>query len=174
MTHPSGSESRTNVPAGYAGTPLARKLGIKEGHRMLALHPPPDYLDLLEALPEGVSIRVAETPGIESRPAGRSSTAEPYDLIHVFALETEFLAQVLPDLKRLIVSNGAIWASWPKKASRVPTDLDGNVVRGLALENGLVDVKVCAVDRTWSALKLVVPLKDRPKPQRQLKDRPKS
>ncbi len=69
MTHPSGSESRTNVPAGYAGTPLARKLGIKEGHRMLALHPPPDYLDLLEGLPEGVSIRVAETPGIESRPA---------------------------------------------------------------------------------------------------------
>jgi hypothetical protein len=151
-------------PAGYSGTPLARKLGIKEGHRMLALHPPPDYLDLLKGLPEGVSIRVAETPGIESRPAGRSSTVGPYDLIHVFALEKEFLAQVLPDLKRLIVSNGAIWASWPKKASSVPTDLSGNVVRGLALENGLVDVKVCAVDWTWSALKLVIPLKDRPKP----------
>ena len=153
-----------NGPAGYSGTPLARKLGIKAGHRMLALQPPPDYLDLLEGLPEGVSIRVAETPAAESRPAGRSLTAEQYDVIHVFALEKEFLAQVLPDLKRLIVPNGAIWASWPKKASKVPTDLGGNIVRGLAFENGLVDVKVCAVNRTWSGLKLVIPLKDRPKP----------
>ena len=164
IRHPSGNESRTNVPAGYSGTPLARKLGIKKGHRVLALRPPPDYLDLLEGLPEGVSIRVAETPAVESRSAGRSSTVDPYDLIHVFALEKESLAQVLPDLKRLIVPNGAIWASWPKKASSVPTDLSGNVVRGLALENGLVDVKVCAVDRTWSGLKLVIPVKDRPKP----------
>jgi len=164
IRHPSGNESRTNVPAGYSGTPLARKLGIKKGHRVLALRPPPDYLDLLEGLPEGVSIRVAETPAVESRSASRSSTVDPYDLIHVFALEKESLAQVLPDLKRLIVPNGAIWASWPKKASSVPTDLSGNVVRGLALENGLVDVKVCAVDRTWSGLKLVIPVKDRPKP----------
>ena len=165
MRHPSRSENRTNVPADYSGTPLARKLGIKEGHRVLALHPPADYLNLLEGLPKGVTIRVAETPpGIETRPAGGSSTAEPYDVIHVFALEKEFLAEVLPDLKRLIVPNGAIWASWPKKASKVPTDLGGNVVRDLALENGLVDVKVCAVDRTWSGLKLVIPVKDRPKP----------
>ena len=66
MRRPSGSESRTNVPAGYSGTPLARKLGIKEGHSVLALHPPPDYLDLLDRLPEGVSIRVADR-----EPAGR-------------------------------------------------------------------------------------------------------
>lgn len=141
------------MPAGYSGTPLAKKLGIKEGHRLLALHAPSGYEGLLEGLPDDVIIEKAGS----AREGERR-----YDVIHAFTKERAWLETALPTLRERIVWNGAIWASWPKKASKVPTDVTEDVVRGLALQNGLVDVKVCAVDEIWSGLKLVIPVKDRP------------
>ena len=143
------------MPAGYSGTPLAKKLGIKEGHVVLALGAPADYVELLEGLPDDVLIEKAGSAGEGDR---------RYDVIHAFSKERAWLEAALPTLRGRIVWNGAIWASWPKKASKVPTDVTGDVVRGLALQNGLVDVKVCAVDEVWSGLKLVIPVKDRPEP----------
>lgn len=147
------------MPAGYSGTPLAKKLGIREGHRVLALGAPPGYEDLLEGLPEGVTILRSDSLG--GTPA--DSAEEPFDVIHVFSKREPALSSLMPVLKAWIVPNGMIWASWPKKASKVETDITEDVVRGLALRNGLVDVKVCAVDEVWSGLKLVIPVKDRPK-----------
>ena len=146
------------MPAGYSGTPLAKKLGIKPGHRVLALGAPAGYEDRLEGLPEGVSILRSDSLG--GSPG--DSAEEPFDIVHVFSKEEAALSSLMPVLKAWIVPNGMIWASWPKKAAKVETDVTEDVVRGLALQNGLVDVKVCAVDETWSGLKLVIPVKDRP------------
>lgn len=143
------------MPAGYSGTPLAKKLGIKEGHVVLALGAPEDYEELLEGLPDDVLIEKADSAEQGDR---------RYDIVHAFTKERGWLEAALPTLSGRIVWNGAVWASWPKKASKVPTDVTEDVVRGLALQNGLVDVKVCAVDEVWSGLKLVIPVKDRPKP----------
>ena len=85
-------------------------------------------------------------------------------LIHYFVTRAEELRKDIPALKKEIVPDGVIWVSWPKKASKVPTDITEDVIRNLALANGLVDVKVCAVDETWSGLKLVIPVGHRPKP----------
>ncbi len=142
------------MPAGYSGTPLAKKLGIKDGHVLLALGAPEGYEELLEDLPDDVLI---EKAGAAAKGDRR------YDIVHAFTKERAWLEAALPTLAERIVWNGAIWASWPKKASKVPTDVTEDVVRGLALQNGLVDVKVCAVDEVWSGLKLVIPVKDRPK-----------
>lgn len=133
--------------AGYSGTPLAKKLGIKPGSEVVAVAAPPNYLSLLAPIPEGV--KVVETP-----PARAA-------FIHVFCTERAVLAATLPRLEAALVADGMLWVSWPKKAARVETDLDENVVRGLGLASGLVDVKVCAVDETWSGLKFVYRLKDR-------------
>jgi len=143
------------MPAGYSSTPLAKKLGIKEGHVVLALGAPAEYEELLEGLPDDVLIEKADSAGQGDR---------RYDIVHAFTKERAWLEAALPTLSGRIVWNGAVWASWPKKASKVPTDVTENVVRGLALQTGLVDVKVCAVDEVWSGLKLVIPVKDRPKP----------
>ena len=150
------SERQAEMPAGYSGTPLAKKLGIKEGHVVLALGAPADYEELLEGLPDDVSIEKAGSAG--------EGDDRRYDVIHAFSKERAWLEAALPTLRGRIVWNGAIWASWPKKASKVPTDVTEDVVRGLALQNGLVDVKVCAVDDVWSGLKLVIPVKDRLEP----------
>jgi hypothetical protein len=141
------------MPAGYSGTPLAKKLGIKEGHIVLALGAPAGYEELLEGLPDNVLIEKAGSAGDGDR---------RFDVIHAFTKERAWLEAALPTLRERIVWNGAVWASWPKRASKVPTDVTEDVVRGLALRNGLVDVKVCAVDEVWSGLKLVIPVKDRP------------
>ena len=143
------------MPAGYSGTPLAKKLGIKEGHVVLALGAPSGYEELLEGLPDDVLIEKADAAGDGDR---------RYDIIHAFTKERVWLEAALQTLRERIVWNGAVWASWPKKASKVPTDVTEDVVRGLALQNGLVDVKVCAVDEVWSGLKLVIPVKNRPEP----------
>lgn len=143
------------MPAGYSGTPLAKKLGIKQGHLVLALDAPADYAELLEGLPDDVRIENAASTAGERR---------RYDIIHAFTKDRSWLEAALPELRELIVWEGAIWASWPKKASKVPTDVTEDVVRGVALRTGLVDVKVCAVDEVWSGLKLVIPVKDRPEP----------
>lgn len=128
--------------AGYSGTPLAAKLGIKTGTALLAVGAPPDYRDLLAPVPDGVTF--------PSRLSARN------DLIHVFSTSRRKLGAFLGRARRYMRDDAAIWVSWPKKAAAVPTDLTDDVVRELALPLGLVDIKVCAVDATWSALKLVV------------------
>jgi hypothetical protein len=135
--------------AGYSGTPLAQKLGINPGHRILLEGAPPNYLEMVAPLPKGV--RFVEKPG------------EPVDLIHLFTTLAADLAKKLPAYRKRIQEDGAIWVSWPKKAAKIPTDLTEDVIRREALRGELVDVKVCAVDEIWSGLKLVVRLKNRRK-----------
>lgn len=133
--------------AGYSGTPLVKKLGIKPGFRVYVENGPDEYVKMLEPLPEDVTF--------VRRGNGK------LDLIHVFASDAEALAGRLVELLPRIVANGTIWVSWPKKAARVPTDVTEDVVRSLALPLGLVDVKVCAVDEVWSGLKLVIRVNNR-------------
>lgn len=141
------AKSQTRKPAGYSGTPLIRKLGIKPGFRLWLVGTPADYRALLGPLPEGAARAEANDTGIE--------------FAHVFATTKAELTSRLRDAKRRIAPNGMVWASWPKKASGVETELDGNVVRRIGLDSGLVDIKVCAVDATWSALKFVYRVADR-------------
>jgi hypothetical protein len=127
--------------AGYSSRTLAEKLGIKAGTHVTALHAPPTYAALLGALPQGATLH--------SR-LSRSST-----FIHRFATSRRELAGEFPRIARALTDDGTVWISWPKKASGVDTDLTENVVRELGLAEGLVDVKVCAVDEVWSGLKFV-------------------
>jgi hypothetical protein len=131
----------TSTP-GYSGTPLARKLGIAAGSRVAALHAPDEYLDWLAPLPEGVKF------------AARASATT--DVVHVFADRRAELAAQLDSLRGRIAPAAAVWVSWPKKASRVPTDITEDTIREIALPLGFVDVKVCAVSEVWSGLKLVI------------------
>ena len=133
--------------AGYSGTPLAKKLGIKARARVFVDNAPEDYLQLLDPLPENVEF-VRKLSG-------------KLDLIHLFSRQAEEIAGKLATYMQRIVNNGAIWVSWPKKAAKVPTDVTEDVIRALALPLGLVDVKVCAVDATWSGLKLVIRVENR-------------
>ena len=133
--------------SGYSGTPLVRKLGYKPGMRVRFLHAPDDYMDLLGPLPEGVQVL--------------QSTRGPIDLGHVFLTRASELRRVVPTFHRHLASDGMLWISWPKKTSGVDTDLTGDVVRSMVLETGLVDIKVCAVNETWSALKFVIRKRDR-------------
>jgi hypothetical protein len=135
--------------AGYSGKPLAAKLGIKSGFRIAALHSPMDYVSLVAPMPPDVTV-------------SDSTGGDPFDLIHLFVTEATTLTVKLPPLKARIVPNGMIWVSWPKKASGVATDVTEDMIRDTALANGLVDVKVCAVDSVWSGLKLVIPVQERP------------
>lgn len=128
--------------AGYSGTPLAKKLGIGAGCTVLALHAPADYHALLAPLPEGM------------RFVGRLSPQ--VDVVHAFVHEAATLQRLLQDLRGAMRADAVLWISWPKKASKVATDISEDGIRALALPLGLVDVKVCAVDATWSGLKLVV------------------
>ena len=136
--------------SGYSGTPLAKKLGIKEGFKIKIVAAPEYYFNLFETFPDGVEIL---------DDCNNSSK----DLIHFFSKEANDLYKQLPLLQKEIVSNGSIWISWPKKASKIDTDITEDVIRSLALSIGLVDVKVCAVDAVWSGLKLVIPIKLRQK-----------
>lgn len=133
--------------AGYSGTPLAKKLGIREGFRIRLFNAPPHYLSLFGDMPEKVIFLTDK----------KSSK----DLVHYFAKNLALLEKDIISLRNEIFPNGAIWVSWPKKSARIETDVTENLIRNIALHNGLVDIKVCAVDETWSALKLVIPLKDR-------------
>ena len=128
--------------AGYSGTPLVRKLGFREGYRIRTSRAPPDYRELVSPLPEGVLI----SPSIRSN----------IDIWHCFANSRAELARELPRARNDISQDGMIWVSWPKKASKMATDVTEDVVRENALPLGLVDVKVCAVDEVWSGLKLVI------------------
>lgn len=135
------------MAAGYSGKPLAQKLGIKGGARLVVVNPPESYWKLLGPLPDGVST--------DDQKGG------PAEVVHLFVRDRAALVAELPALRARIAPAGMIWVSWPKRSSGVATDLSENSVRDVALEAGLVDVKVCAVDETWSGLKLVIRLKDR-------------
>jgi len=128
--------------AGYSGTPLARKLGIAAGSRVFVADAPDGYRDWLAPLPEGVRFEAA--------------LSEDVDVVHVFAVRRAMLATRLDELRGSIAPMAAVWVSWPKKASRVPTDVTEGTIRELALPLGFVDVKVCAVSPVWSGLKLVI------------------
>lgn len=130
------------MTAGYSGTPLAKKLGIKEGMTVVTVNAPDNYLALLDPLPDGVS--VADKP---------QSSA---DILHIFTNTRDGLFRGLADAKGLIKQNGSIWVSWYKKAAKLPTEITEDTVREAAFPLGLVDVKVCAVDEKWSGLKLVI------------------
>ncbi len=128
--------------AGYSGTPLAKKLGIAAGHAVVVVDAPDTYRSLLDPLPDAVRF----TSTIDANA----------DLVHLFTRERAVLDEALALYRRRLAPDATVWVSWPKKASRVPTDITEDVVRAVALPLGFVDVKVCAVDETWSGLKLVV------------------
>jgi hypothetical protein len=134
-------------------TPLSKKLDLKPGQRLLLVDAPPNFLALLDPLPDGPRITHAE---------GVPAEGGLYEGILVFALSQAALREALPVLMRLLTPAGMLWACWPKKASKVPTDLADGFVRQIGLDSGLVDVKVCAIDATWSGLKFVYRLQDRP------------
>jgi hypothetical protein len=128
--------------AGYSGTPLVRKLGFKPGLRAVYVGAPASFATLLGDLPDGV--RVLARP------------AQDLDLAVLFVRERRQLERRLPGLQAKLAPAGMIWVAWPKRASKVATDMTEDVVRDVALPRGLVDVKVCAIDETWSGLKLVI------------------
>ncbi|WP_123040593.1 DUF3052 domain-containing protein [Cohnella candidum] len=130
--------------AGYSGTPLVKKLGYQAGQRVCVVHAPDAYWETLGELPEGI-VRAAEGEG-------------ELDLVHLFVRSRQECENWIPIYRERIRPSGMIWVSWPKKASKVPTDVTEDAIRSFALEQRLVDVKVCAVDTVWSGLKLVIPV----------------
>jgi hypothetical protein len=135
--------------AGYSGKPVVQKLGLKPGFRIFVDGLSVAYRDVVGELPDDVQIAKA--------------AKVPLDAVHLFATEAKGLAAKLRSYRQAIAPGGMIWVSWPKKASGVATDVTETLVRETALANGLVDIKVCAIDDVWSGLKLVIPVKDRTK-----------
>jgi hypothetical protein len=133
--------------AGYSGTPLVQKLGIKPNDRLLAVHAPPDFAVALGPLPDGAT--------------WLTGAAKDLDFVVLFVSALNDLCDRFPKLAARLAPHGMLWVAWPKKASGVPTDLGDGVVREAGLAAGLVDVKVCAIDEVWSGLKFVYRLKDR-------------
>lgn len=127
---------------GYSGTPLAKKLGIKQGTRLLPVGAPEGYLALLEPIP----------PGVEFVPRPTKST----DIVHVFTTQRNELEGLLKIYRTKLNPMATVWVSWPKKSAKVPTDIAEDTIREVALPLGFVDVKVCAVTDVWSGLKLVI------------------
>ncbi len=134
--------------AGYSGTPLVTKLGIKEGHRVAFPAAPVGFEGLLGMLPAGVSVK--------SRAVG------PLDVIVFFTKKRAELERRLPALRRAMDPAAGLWIAWPKRSSGTETDMTEDVARELGLANRLVDNKICAIDETWSGLRLVIRLEDRP------------
>ncbi|MEU8813425.1 DUF3052 family protein [Actinoplanes sp. NPDC048796] len=130
--------------AGYSGTPLYRKLGIKPGHRVVLLGAPAGFVATLDGLPAGVVVRPELAAGA------------PADVIVLFVTERDELQSRLGEVRRGMAQDGGFWVAWPKRASKVPTDVTEDVIRDVALPTGLVDNKVCAIDTTWSGLRLVI------------------
>ena len=134
--------------AGYSNTPLAKKLGIKDGFKVLMVNPPEHYWELFENLPDTIEQLALNTD-------------QKADFIHFFTRSADELRNKLPVLKTYLGKNGMLWISWPKKASKVATNVSDATVRDAGLKTGLVDVKVCAIDETWSGLKFVYRKADR-------------
>ena len=133
--------------AGYSKTPLAKKLGIKAGFSVKLVNAPEDYWGLFNDLPDDIRVN--------------DNAIKLHDFIHFFTRDEKELTKVLPKLKNEMVQNGMIWVSWPKKSAKIACNITEQEVRETALRNGLVDIKVCAVDEVWSGLKLVIPVLSR-------------
>ena len=138
--------------AGYSSTPLAKKLGIKEGFRVALVNAPQDFQSELGELPHNVEFV--------------KRTTKSLDIVLLFVLSERALARDFANLAEKLKTNGMIWIAWPKKSSGVATDLSFECVQKIGLAAGLVDVKICAVDDTWSGLKFVYRLKDRAGPEK--------
>jgi hypothetical protein len=135
-------------PAGYSGTPLPKKLGIRPGHRLAFIHAPDGFAQTLGELPESVEIV-------------RDEDAGPLDLTVFFTTRADALPAAFQRIGPRVHPAGTLWIAWPKKAAKVPTDVTEDVVRAIGLREGMVDVKVCAIDAVWSGLKFVYRLADR-------------
>ncbi|MEQ8363441.1 MAG: DUF3052 domain-containing protein [Cyclobacteriaceae bacterium] len=136
------------MTAGYSGTPLIKKLGIQPGFSIRIVNEPQSYWDWISPLPEDIKVLTrAKKEGI--------------DFIHLFCMEKKKFEKEFLKLKADLKKDGMLWVSWPKKSSKVASDLDENIIRNFGLNNGLVDVKVCAVDEVWSGLKFMYRVKDR-------------
>jgi hypothetical protein len=135
--------------AGYSGTPLPRKLGIQENHTVAVINGPRGFQTMLGELPRGVTVATS---------ARRSGL----DVIVVFVDRRAELSRRFPALAARLDPDGGLWVAWPKRASGVATDLTEDVVREIAIAAGLVDNKVCAIDDTWSGLRCVYRIADRP------------
>ncbi len=133
--------------AGYSQTPLAKKLGIKENMTIQLIDPPAHYKKLFSDFPAPVTIT--------------NDQKIKKDFIHYFETSAATLLKQLPLLRLQLKQDGMIWISWYKKSAKMETDITEDTIRDIALKNGLVDIKVCAVDEQWSGLKLVIPVKDR-------------
>jgi hypothetical protein len=133
--------------AGYSGTPLVHKIGIKSGDRLLLVNPPNGFDKELSPLPSDVKLA--------------SAKAAPLNVAICFTLNRKELERALPAVRPRLAQNGMVWVGWPKRASKVPTDLNENIIRDTGLALGLVDVRVCAINDVWSGLKFVIPVKDR-------------
>ena len=154
MTSPTGGAR----PTGYSGTPLPRKLGIKPGHAVAVAGGPPGFAEGLAAL-SGTDVADG-LPGADV--ADGLPGAGPLDVIVTFVRWREEFEAQLPALRELMAPACGLWIAWPKRAARVPTDMTEHVVREVALPTGLVDNKVCAIDETWSGLRLVIRRELRP------------
>ncbi len=132
----------TNITVGYSGTLLVNKLGIKPGFKVRVIDAPDRYLSWICPIPPGVAFP--------------SNADSHIDLVHLFVIDKAKLIQYLSSLRKQLDPEAVIWVSWPKKASRLPTTVNEDTIREVALPLGLVDIKVCAVSDVWSGLKLVV------------------
>jgi len=128
--------------AGYSGTPLAKKLGIKPEFRVFVMNAPAGYRKALEPVPAAVQFTTQVSTGV--------------DIAHLFVAKRGELQRALASSRRRLGPDAAVWVSWPKKSSGIPSEITEHTIRELALPLGFVDVKVCAVDDVWSGLKLVV------------------
>jgi hypothetical protein len=135
------------MAAGYSGTPLAKKLGIKEGARVAFLEAPAGFDETVAPLPDGVEVARKARPGV--------------DVVVFFTRTRRELEERIEALRAAIAPAGGLWVGWPKRASGVETDMTEDIVREVALPLGLVDVKVCAIDETWSGLRLVIRVTER-------------
>jgi len=132
----------TAPAAGYSGTPLPKKLGIQPGQRVCAIGSPMDYKTLVAPWPDGAAL-VAKADAKTG-------------LVHLFVTERQVLAAQAKKMRQALAPDAVLWVSWPKKAAKVPTDITEDVIREVVLPLGWVDIKVCAVNETWSGLKLMV------------------
>ncbi|WXG40978.1 MAG: DUF3052 domain-containing protein [Candidatus Freyarchaeum deiterrae] len=135
------------MAAGYSIKSLIEKLGIRESYKIIILNPPKNYGDTLGELPKNVTVT--------------NKLKGPLNFIHFFTKKREELETKFPILKHELSRTGVLWISWPKVSSKIETDLNENIVREIGLKNGLVDVKIIAIDGVWSGLKFVYRLKDR-------------
>jgi hypothetical protein len=133
--------------AGYSGTPLIKKLGLKSGQAAYVKNAPDNYFEWLQPFPSDVNVK--------------PNLSKALDFIHLFVVDRKTFEKDFRKSKSFLKPDGMLWVSWPKKASGVQTDLDENIIRDFGLKEGLVDVKVCAVSDVWSGLKFMVRLKDR-------------